>query len=106
MTAAEVLTAVKLAMAITSTAYDAELTDLIEAATEDMESNGINAADLIEDGNALVLQAIKTYCRANFQSPADYDRLVASYDAQKGHMRGCTGYTTWDDSEVTTDGES
>lgn len=105
MTVAEALTATKVSMAITSTAYDSELTDLINAAVQDLESNGIDAADLLEDDNALVLQAIKTYCRFNFQSPADYDRLYKSYEAQKGHMRNCTGYTTWD-SEVTTDGES
>lgn len=109
MTAAEVLTSAKLAMAITSTAYDAELGDLIAAATEDLESNGINAGDLITAGNPLVLQAIKTYCRANFQSPADYDRLLASYNAQKGHMRQSTGYTTWptdEEDEEETDEES
>lgn len=95
MTSEQVLTAVKLAMAITSDAYDDELTDLIGAAEEDLNSNGIKATDLIAEGNSLVLQAIKTYCRVHFQSPADYDRLLASYEEQKGHMRNCTGYTTW-----------
>lgn len=89
------LEAVKLAMAITSDAYDDELTDLINAAVQDLRSNGVNTDYLVEAGDALVLQAVKTYCRAHFQSPADYDRLIASYDAQKGHMRNCTGYTTW-----------
>ena len=95
MTSQQVLTAVKLAMAITSDAYDDELTDLIGAAEEDLNSNGIKATDLIAEDNTLVLQAIKTYCRVHFQSPADYDRLLASYEEQKGHMRNCTGYTTW-----------
>lgn len=95
MTSTQVLTAVKLAMAITSDAFDAELSDLIGAAEEDLNSNGIKATDLIAEDNTLVLQAIKTYCRVHFQSPADYDRLLASYEEQKGHMRNCTGYTTW-----------
>lgn len=95
MTSEQVLTAVKLAMAITSDAYDDELTDLIGAAEEDLNSNGIKATDLIAEGNSLVLQAIKTYCRVHFQSPADYDKLLASYEQQKGHMRMSTGYTVW-----------
>lgn len=95
MTSDQVLVAVKLAMAITSDAFDVELTDLINACIEDLKSNGIKADDLIEAENALVLQAIKTYCRVHFQSPADYDKLLASYEQQKGHMRMSTGYTVW-----------
>ena len=87
------LQAVKLAMAITVTDYDQEIMDLIAAALTDMESNGINVDG--KESDPLVLQAVKTYCRAMFQSPADYDRLLASYHMQKGHLMHCTGYTTW-----------
>lgn len=94
------LEAVKLAMAITTDAYDAELTDLIDAALADLESNGIRASALVEQGSPLVLQAVKTYCRAHFQSPADYDKLANAYDEQKGHMMMCTGYTVWNGVEA------
>ena len=106
MTGGDILASVKLSMAITSEAYDDELMDLIAAAAADLKSNGINA-DLIEseNGDALVLQAIKTYCRLRFQSPADYDRLLAAYEQQKGHLRGCSGYTAWP-GEVIGNGES
>ena len=93
MAAASTLEAVRLAMAITSTAYDNELSDLIDAALMDMKTNGIDVCGKQDD--PLVLQAVKTYCRAHFQSPADHDRLVTAYEAQKGHMQICTGYTTW-----------
>ena len=106
MTGGDILASVKLSMAITSGAYDDELADLIAAAKADLRSNGINA-DLIdgEEGDALVLQAIQTYCRLRFQSPADYDRLLSAYEEQKGHMRGCSGYTAWP-GEVIGNGES
>lgn len=94
------LEAVKLALAITTDAYDAELTDLIDAALADLESNGIRASALVAQGSPLVLQAVKTYCRSHFQSPADYDKLVNAYDAQKGHMMMCTGYTVWNGVEA------
>ena len=89
------LMAVKLAMAITVTDYDMELNDLIAAACADLKSNGIKVDALAEAFDPLLLQAVKTYCRAMFQSPADYDKLLDSYNMQKGHMMHCTGYTTW-----------
>ena len=87
------LAAVKLSMAITIDDYDLELKDLIAAALMDMKSNGINV--MCNETDPLILQAVKTYCRAMFQSPADYDRLLDSYNMQKGHLMHCTGYTTW-----------
>lgn len=85
------LDAVKLAMAITSNAYDAELQDLIEAALLDLRVSGIRA----DGSDKLILQAVKTYCRMMFQSPPDYDRLRDSYERQKGLLWAATGYTDW-----------
>lgn len=86
------LAAVKLSMGITVANYDAELSDLIDAALLDL---GIAGVEGYADGDKLVLQAVKTYCRAHFQSPADYDRLKAAYDEQKGQLMIATGYTHW-----------
>ena len=87
-----VLAAVKLALAITSTAFDTEIQDLIDAALLDL---GIAGVEGYADGDKLVLQAVKTYVRAHFQSPADYERLKASYDEQKAQLMNTTGYTKW-----------
>lgn len=97
---ANTLGAVKLALAITVNDFDAEITDLIEAAFMDL---GIVGVTEYQVGDKLVLQAVKTYCRAHFQSPADYDRLKASYDEQKGQLMIATGYTAWS-TEVVSDG--
>lgn len=84
------LSAVKLALRITTDAYDAELQALIDAAIKDIGITGVDAESLIED--ALVVQAVKTYVRLNFGSPSDYDRLKRSYDEQKKQMQTATGY--------------
>lgn len=89
-----ILAAVKLSMGITVQNYDAELSDLIDAALLDL---GIAGVEGYQQGDKLVLQAVKTYCRAHFQSPADYDRLKAAYDEQKGQLMIATGYTDWGD---------
>lgn len=85
------LAAVKLAMAITTEAYDSEISALITAALLDLGVSGV----ITEEPDELVLQAVKTYCRMNFQSPPDYDRLAESYRNQKSLLMCATGYTNW-----------
>lgn len=84
------LTAVKLALRITTDAYDAELQALIKAALCDIGLVGVDTEKLL--GSPLVVQAVKTYVRMNFGSPSDYDRLKRSYDEQKAQMQTATGY--------------
>lgn len=88
------LEAVKLALGITVENYDSEILDLIDAALADMGLAGVDSTK-VED--PLIIQAVKTYCRMSFRSPADYDRLRASYEAQKGQLQIATGYTEWGD---------
>lgn len=83
---------VKMALRITTTAYDAELTDLIESAKIDMRIAGVVLPPTID---ALVTRAIITYCKMSFGIPEDYDRLKASYDEQKAQLATATGYTEW-----------
>lgn len=90
----ETLTAVKLALGVTVSAYDAEITDLIGAALADLE---LVLGQEVDEADKLVLQAVKTYVRMSFRSPADYDRLRSSYESQKGQLQIATGYTNWGD---------
>lgn len=83
---------VKMALRITTTAYDAELTDLIESAKLDMSIAGVVLPPAID---ALVTKAVITYCKMSFGIPEDYDRLKASYDEQKAQLATATGYTEW-----------
>lgn len=82
---------VKLALAITVDDFDSEIEDLILAALYDLSSNGVLALEKQTD--PLIVQAVKTYCRAHFHSPADYDRLLNAYEEMKGHLMHTTGYT-------------
>lgn len=83
---------VKLALRISTTAYDSELTYLIEAARLDL---GIAGVVLPDELDALVQRAIITYCKMSFGLPEDYDRLKKSYDEQKAQLSTATGYTDW-----------
>lgn len=87
-----VLNAVKLALRITTDAFNSELNDLIDAALLDMGIAGITNDST---GDPLVLRAVITYCKLNFGQPDDYDRLKKSYDEQKAQLSMATGYTDW-----------
>ena len=80
---------VKKALRLTTSSFDDEITDLIDAALSDLALTGI-AVD--SDDNPLLIRAVITYCRANFGTPADYDRLKLSYDEQKSQMLMAHGY--------------
>lgn len=82
----------KLALRVTTNAFDSEISDLINAAVADMGIAGVSNNDTT---NPLVKRAVVTYCRLNFGQPDDYDRLKASYDEQKAQLGMATGYTTW-----------
>ena len=91
---------VKIACRVTSTAYNTELSDLIQAALADLGITDINPELLVETPGPLIKQAILTYCRMNFGEVEDgkYDRLKASYDEQKSQLLISREYR-----EVTTD---
>lgn len=85
---------VKLALRITTNAFDSELTELITAAQLDL---GIAGVVVPAEIDAIVSRAIITYCKLNFGEPDEYGRLKASYDEQKAQLSMATGYTTWID---------
>lgn len=86
---------VKLALRITTDAFDEEINDLIAAAQADLEIAGVNA---VADADPLLARAIVTYCRVHFGQPDDYDRVKKAYDEQKAQLQMATGYTNWGDT--------
>ena len=89
---------VKLALRITTNAYDSELTDLIEAAKSDLGIAGVIVPITTDSSiDAIIQRAIVTYCKLNFGEPDQYDRLKQCYDEQKAQLSMATGYTEWTD---------
>lgn len=87
---------VKNALRITTDALDDELTHLIDSALIDLGFGGMSSDITLESADAVVKQAIITYCKMNFGIPEDYDRLKRAYDEQKAQLGTATGYTRWD----------
>ena len=78
----------KLALRITTDAFDSEIKDLIEAGKKDLELCGIIALD----DDVLFQQAIITFVKTRFGSPEEYDRLKRSYDEQKAQLKTSQRY--------------
>jgi len=79
---------VKLALRITSSAFDSEIDDLIAAARADLKLSGVDPqkADA-DDPDALIKRAIIIYCKAHFglDNP-EAERLQDAYDMLKAHL--------------------
>ena len=88
---------VKMALRITTDAFNEEITDLIASAMADISLIGIVGTDT----DPLIRKAVITYCRMNFGAPVDYDKLKASYDEQKAQLQTASGYHA---PEVSSDG--
>lgn len=84
----------KMALRVTTDAYDAEITEYIEAAKLDLGIAGVETTV----ADSIVNTAILTYVRMRFGAPANYDKLKAAYDEQKAQMMMATGYTDWGDA--------
>jgi len=91
------LNKVKTALRISTTAFDDELTELIEAAETDL---GIAGVVVPASYDAIVSRAVITYCKMNFGNPDNWEMLKKSYDEQKAQLVTATGYTDWGNINV------
>lgn len=86
------LEAIKLALRIVTTDFDAELNNLIASGLQDL---GIAGVTTLEVTDPVIITAVTTYVKMHFGEPDEYDRLKKSYDEQKAQLGMATGYTTW-----------
>ena len=80
---------VKLSLGIKSNVKDAEILDLIEAAKLDLSISGVY---VINDEDPLIIQAVKTYCKANSGIFPNSEKYEASYKLLKEHLALCGDY--------------
>lgn len=107
------LTECKLALRVTAEAYEPELCSLMDAAARDLTIAGVvlpgtvsfaQTEQGIQDNSTLTdplcMRAIFTYVRANFGSPADYDRLKEAYGIQKVQLMHAADYTDYEGGDA------
>ena len=85
---------VKLALRITSSAFDNEIEGLIEAAKADLRLSGVSDAKVKDENDPLISRAITVYCKAHFgYDNPEAERFQQSYDMLKAHLTLSVEYT-------------
>lgn len=82
------LSKVKLALRISTNAFDSELNSLIEAGKKDIEMVGVR----YRDNDPAMERAVILYCRLFFGEPDNFYNLKRAYDEQKAQLRENSQY--------------
>lgn len=105
-----------LALRVTDMEYAPEICAYLKAAEKDLKMAGVVPGGTcsfdisvttnpetgedtvtVDDNSTITDEAVQmamiTYVRMHFGSPADYDKLSASYDLQRRQLANATGYT-------------
>lgn len=92
------LETVKLALRISTAAFDTELQLLIDACTAEMAGLGVIVGP-DDDGNynPQIIVAVIAYCKWRFGNHEDKDQWLDIYHTSLKQLKTMTGFTTWTD---------
>lgn len=91
----DILTAVKLALRISTDALDDEIQSEIDSCLADLTICGVDNTATYDPA---IIKAVKLWCRAAFEADVNSRQdYRAAYAALKGTLMVSTGYTTYDD---------
>lgn len=89
---------IKLALRITTDAFNSEIAQLITACVEEMQGVGVvidYEADGTTPSSMQVQTAIVAYCKWLFGNNADADRWRDIYHTKLAQLQTMSGYTDW-----------
>ena len=114
-----------LALRVTDMEYAPEICRLLKSGEKDLKMAGVTYTGacifvisedqqtgeiIVTDSSTITDEAVQTalitYAKANFGSPADKDKLDASYDLQRRQMANATGYTDFLEPAAPTETEA
>ena len=85
---------VKLALRITTTAFDTEISLLISDCITSMHNLGVTTA-AADSTDPQIISAVIAYCKWKFGQNEEADRWRAIYEEKLAELKTQTGYTTW-----------
>lgn len=83
---------VKLALGLTTTAYDDDITDDIAAARAELIRSGVASSKASSDTDPLITKAIKTYCQKEYSEGSEAERFTKAWESQLDNIRKSAGY--------------
>ncbi len=98
MASATFLTKIKIALRISTNAFDDEISNLIDDGLAEMEALGVTIPATPEDDPQIVSTTIAR-CKWLFGENENADKWRDIYDRKLAQFQTMTGYTTWRDSE-------
>jgi len=85
---------VKLALGLTTDAFDDDIEDNIAAARAELIRSGVASSKATSNTDALITKAIKTYCQKEFSDGSEAERFEKSWKSQLDNLRKSTAYNT------------
>ena len=90
-----ILDTIKTSLRISHTSLDSDITADINAAKAELERAGVLSTAIV-DTDALILSAIKAYCKYNYESdPVRKEAFWKSWELQLDNLRKSTGYSAF-----------
>lgn len=81
-----------LRISLSNEAFDGEVTDLIEAVTDDLVRVGV-AVDVMAQPEGIIKRAIIAYCKGHFgYDNPEAERFLAAYDMMRQELSLSNGY--------------
>ena len=94
------LTSMRRCVRATSTAHDAEITDLINAARADLVLGGVLESKANDESDPLIKRAVSTFVKAEFGlDNEDSEKFRASYKEQRNGLTLSDDYIVSDEEE-------
>ena len=88
------LNQVKLALRISTNAFDSEIQNLIDAAILEMNKLGVTAST-DDTTDPQIISAVVAYCKWLFGESDEADRWRDIYHIKLGQLKAMSGYTDW-----------
>lgn len=96
----QLLVDIKQCLRVSSTSFDTEIQDLIEAAKADLILSGVLETKANNETDSLIKRAITIYVKLNFgYENSDYEKLERAYNSLKNHLTLSIEYTVAGDDE-------
>lgn len=97
LTLSTLKTKAKTALRLSTSVFDTEIEDLINACVEDLQKRGALQSNQEDSLEPLFVRTVMTYVRAYFGQPENPELLIKIYNENKATMMSTTGYTDWGD---------
>ena len=90
---AELLERAKMSLRVSTSAFDEEIMDIINAGIDVLKTRGVTID--IEHIRPMETRALMTYVKSQFGEPENPEKIKHSFNEQLAQLMTTSGYTKW-----------